>query len=151
MLNKKSGFTLIEMLIVIAILGVLMGLGYSSFSRVRGKLGLEESANRVAQDIQKCRSTAIAKTVRCRITFTDGKSYDVDTSNNGTTWRRQYSAEIGDGITSSWNAGDTITFNSKGFATFPASPSPFVITLSQNGETYVVVPTIVGAVRVVKQ
>jgi len=151
MINKKSGFTLIEMLIVLAILGILMGLGYSSFSRVRGKLGLEESANRIAQDIQKCRSTAIAKTVYCRITFIDGSSYDVDTSNNGSTWRQQYSAEIGGGITSSWSAGDTITFNSKGFATFPVTPSPYVITLSQGGETYVVVPTMVGAVRVVKQ
>lgn len=142
---------MIEMLIVIAMLGVLMGLGYSSFSRVRGTLGLEESASRVAQDIQKCRSTAIAKTVYCRITFTNSNSYTVATSNNGSSWQQQYTASIDSDVSSSWNSGDSITFNSKGFAVFPTTPSPYVISLSQGGETYLVVPTMVGAVRVVKQ
>jgi len=128
-----------------------MGLGYSSLAKVRGRLGLEESANRIAQDIQKCRSTAIAKTVYCRIKFTDAHGYQVATSNNGSNWRQQYTASIDSDVGSSWNAGDEIVFNSKGFASFPTSPSPYMITLTQGNDTYVIVPTMVGAVRVVKQ
>ncbi|WP_457630645.1 pilus assembly FimT family protein [Oceanithermus sp.] len=148
---RKSGFTLIEMLIVIGMLAVLMGLGYSSFSKVRGRLGLEESANRVAQDIQKCRSIATTKTLFCRLTFTDAHSYTVATSNNRSSWNTQFTASIGPDVVASWSAGDSITFNSRGFAVFPATPSPYQITLSQGNETYVIVPTMVGAVRVVRQ
>lgn len=150
-MDRKRGFTLIELLIVIAMMAVLLGLGYSSFSKMRGRLGLEESANRIAQDIQKCRSVAIAKTVYCRLTFTDAHTYQVATSNNGSNWQQKYTASIGSDVVSSWSAGDTITFNSRGFAVFPAAPSPYLITLTQGGETYVIVPTMVGAVRVVKQ
>ena len=150
-MGRRTGFTLIELLIVIAMMSVMLGLGYSSFTKVRGRLGLEESANRVAQDIQKCRTTAIAKTVYCRITFINSHKYQVDTSNNGSNWNQKYTASIGVDVVPSWVIGDTITFNSKGFATFPTTPTPYVISLTQGNETFVVVPTMVGAVRVVKQ
>jgi len=131
-------------------LAILMSVGYASFAKMRSKLGLEESANKIAQDIQKCRSYATAKTLRCRITFTGGNSYTVATSNNGSNWRQLYTANIASDVSSSWAAGDTIIFNSKGFATFPTSPSPYVITLTKGNDTYLIVPSMVGAVRMVK-
>jgi len=150
-MGRKTGFTLVDLLIAMTMMAALMGLGYSSLTKVRDRLGLEESAHRIAQDIQKCRSLAIAKTVYCRVLFNDAHSYQVATSNNGSRWVPRYTATIDLSVNSSWSSGDKIIFNSKGFANFPIAPSPFIITLTQEEDTYVVIPTMVGAVRMVKQ
>ncbi len=149
---KSRGFTLIEILIVIAIFAILSGIVFSSFQRVRRQMGLEESVHKLAQDIQKCRSTAIAKSKFCRVNFVGPHRYKVEMSSSRYgPWTSSYEIDLPVDITGSWSVGDDILFDSRSHTWFPSNPSPYQVTISKAGNTYVIVPTMIGAVRVVKQ
>ena len=143
------GFTLIELLIALAVLATLMSIVAISFGNTRQRLDLEGVANRIAQDLQSCRSQAVSKSGACRLSFkSDG--YDLEFSTDGTNWTTRHSYDLPDRITPSWSAGDAITFDSRGFGDFPASPHPYEITLTDGSHTLKVVPSMTGAARVVK-
>jgi len=131
-------------------LAILGGIVFASFSKLRSQMGLEQSVAKVSQDIQKCRSLSVSRSRNCRLKFHTGNRYSVALS-AGANWNNQYTVSLPANIQGSWQAGDTITFDSRGYASFPAAPNPYVITISKGNDTYVVVPTMVGAVRVVKQ
>jgi len=148
--NKHAGFTLLELLIVVAMLAILGGIVFASFSKLRSQMGLEQSVAKVSQDIQKCRSLAISRSRSCRLKFQSGNRYSVALS-AGANWNNQYTVSLPANIRGSWQTGDAITFNSRGYASFPATPNPYVVTITKGNDTYVIVPTMVGAVRVVKR
>jgi type IV pilus assembly protein PilA len=54
----KLGFSLVEMLIVLAVLGILMGIGTPSYFRWRASTAVRQAAVQLAQDIDGQRSEA---------------------------------------------------------------------------------------------
>jgi prepilin-type N-terminal cleavage/methylation domain-containing protein len=56
---KRAGFSLMELLLVIAIVGVLAGLGTSSFQRYVRSLRVQESTQKVAHFVQQARNRAL--------------------------------------------------------------------------------------------
>ena len=148
--NKPYGFTLLELLVIVAMLAILGGIVFATFAKLRGQVGLEQSATKISQDVQKCRSLAIAKDRACRLRFRNGNSYVVELA-AGSKWRRQHIVKLPRDVHGNWQSGDAITFTPLGYASFPTSPSPYVITITKGKDTYDIVPTMVGAVRVVKR
>ncbi|QFP75666.1 Tfp pilus assembly protein FimT/FimU [Deinococcus sp. AJ005] len=76
-----SGFTLIEVLVVIAIIGILGGIFGSSLIRSIRTAELREAANQVASDFQRARSLAQRGSTNVTITTSKGTasgSYSVD-------------------------------------------------------------------------
>lgn len=144
---NPNGFTLIELLIVLAVLAILMSIVALSFGNARKRIDLEGVAHRVAQDLQDCRTLAISKSSFCRLSF-DTNGYDLQLSSDGTTWFTRRSYTVPSRISTSWSSGDVLVFDSRGFASFPSTP--YSITLSDGGHSLLVVPSMTGAVRVVK-
>ena len=67
---RTTGFTLVELLVVIAFLGIMLLIGsfsYVSSVKNANNVGFVEE---LAQDINKARSTAMAKGFRTQIVFT---------------------------------------------------------------------------------
>jgi type IV fimbrial biogenesis protein FimT len=56
----QRGWTLLEMLVALAVLSVLAGLGTGSWSSIRRGLELQSQAHEVAAHIHQARSTAVA-------------------------------------------------------------------------------------------
>ncbi|HHN93799.1 MAG TPA: prepilin-type N-terminal cleavage/methylation domain-containing protein [Anaerolineae bacterium] len=145
-----NGFTLIELLIVLAVLATLMSIVAVSFGSARQRLDLEGVAHRVAQDLQSCRTLAVSKSGFCRINF-KSRGYDLEFSTDGSSWATRRSYTLPTRVTPGWSAGETIVFDSRGFGSFPASPDPYRITLSNGSNQVDVVPSMTGAARVVKR
>lgn len=81
MRGKTSGFTLIEVLVVIAIIGILGGIFGSSLIRSIRTAELREAANQVASDFQRARSLSQRGSTNVTITAPKGTasgSYSVD-------------------------------------------------------------------------
>ncbi|MEF8699496.1 MAG: GspH/FimT family pseudopilin [Candidatus Accumulibacter sp. UW26] len=57
--GRGLGFTLIEVMVVVALLSVLLGLGAPAFSRYVANVRLRSTAETVLADLQKARTTAI--------------------------------------------------------------------------------------------
>ena len=60
MKQNSKGFTVIEMLAVLAIMGVLLAMSLAAYQDSRGQLALQRSANEVAQSIRRASEMAMS-------------------------------------------------------------------------------------------
>jgi|LGVE01.1.fsa_nt_gb type IV fimbrial biogenesis protein FimT len=85
--NTKSGFTLIEMMIVIAIMAVFAGIATPNFLSYMPKYRLNGAARQVMGDLMAARMNAVSQNNEFRIFFlANGHEYMIldDDNNNGT-------------------------------------------------------------------
>jgi type II secretion system protein H len=79
----RKGFTLLEMMIVLAIIGTLCALALSSMHEYVKRTKLRNTAETVAADIRQARWKARMQSVPCTIVFdTDQQTYFISGSQN---------------------------------------------------------------------
>lgn len=71
--QKDSGFTLIEMMVTVAVAAILLSIAVPSFTQLIDKKRLESAAESLYVDLQFARSEAIKRNKTIRVSFnTDG-------------------------------------------------------------------------------
>jgi prepilin-type N-terminal cleavage/methylation domain-containing protein len=81
----RYGFTLLELLLVIAIIGILGGLGFNTFAVYQQVQRLDQVRSQVTVDIKRARQLARRYNVSYTITFnTDGTYTSTATDSGGT-------------------------------------------------------------------
>lgn len=60
MKKNSKGFTLNELLLVIAIMGILLAMSFSAYQGNRGQFALQRSAHKLAQDIRRTSEMAMS-------------------------------------------------------------------------------------------
>jgi prepilin-type N-terminal cleavage/methylation domain-containing protein len=143
-LNKK-GYSLIEMLIVIALIGVLLSIAIPSWMRYRQNADLRTAARGIAGDFFNMKQRAVGEAVNYRITFDqENNRYQmINTSTADTTTRNL--SEFGPGIIITHVAfgDDAIDFYTRGTAEAGhidlqnGIGSTATITVNITGRTYV--------------
>src|SRR5438094_3174629 len=87
--SSLKGFTLLELLVVVAMLGILGSLVSLQVAPLLSRTRLDRGARQVAADLQLVRMKAIAQNRRFRVTFHPStRDYIVDKDEGG-TWQRQ--------------------------------------------------------------
>lgn len=84
-LNRKQlGFTAIEMMVVVAILGILTTLALPSFQDTLERRHLVAAAESIASDLRWARSEAIKRNTTITVTFAEGSSwsYEINSAAN---------------------------------------------------------------------
>ncbi|MDO9167813.1 MAG: GspH/FimT family pseudopilin [Methylobacter sp.] len=79
--QKHAGFTLIETMIVVAIIGIVVAIAAPSFSVMLEKQRIQGAAEAVLGDLRWARAESIKRNKKVRVTFTTGNnwSYTIDT------------------------------------------------------------------------
>ncbi len=97
--SSLKGFTLLELLLVIVLLGILAGLASLQVAPLLSRARLERGARQIATDLQAVKMRAIAQNRSFRVTFrSDTRDYVVDKNEDG-AWQRHALDSHSPGIT----------------------------------------------------
>lgn len=144
---KKSGFTVLELIVAIGIAMVVMGIAVPSFMTWLPTLRLSSGARQVATDLQVARMKAISQNRKFRLNFATTTTYylEADLDNDGTIASGENDSgpfSLPEGITTT--VGTTPEFQPRGTASAAAT-----ITLqNSNSETKSVQVAVVGRVTI---
>ena len=105
-LKKNSGFTIVELIVAFAIVGILMSIGMVSIPKFKSQMKVSEEIRRLALTINSLRNEAIRQRTNVRLTFSSS-GYSWDINNNGTT-DGTYTFENGSSWSGATPAGLTI-------------------------------------------
>lgn len=155
-MNKQSGFTLLEVMVVIAVIALLVAVAIPNFVRYRNARQVALSARNVYTALQLAKITAIKDNTAVNVQFTTGigdagkyqvfvDANDDDTFNAGDTDIQSGGMEPGVNMASASFAGlgDSMRFTSVGMT--PGANGTVTVT---NGHlTNRIVVNIVGGIR----
>ena len=147
LMGNRRGFTLLEMIVVLALVAILAGIAVLNHHAMRGRLDLGMAARQVMMDLKQARMRAVAQHVNYRIVFATGSA----------SYRRQRKGTSGyqdDGgptalprgilIAGCTATGDAISFVPRG----NAGSFGTVTVQNEHGEARSVTVNIAGQVRV---
>ena len=143
--RKNKGFSLIELIIVIALIGIIAAIAAPNFTRYRDNTNLREAARDLASDIQLYKQRAMAENVNYRVTFS-GNNYLIE---RGATWDDVATKAVGANnasivINSNTYAGGIILFSPRGTTT----SGTLVLKHNGRGSTASITTSTMGRVRV---
>ena len=75
---RSAGFTLVEVMVALLVLGVLVGLGMPSFLEMLRNMEIRSAAESVANGLQRARAEAVARNTQVRFVLGTGTSWTVD-------------------------------------------------------------------------
>jgi prepilin-type N-terminal cleavage/methylation domain-containing protein len=75
-MRKEAGFSLIELMVVVGILGILTAIAVPATVRYRPSYYLSQASREIMSDLQKARITAIRQNVQVVASFTSGTYSD---------------------------------------------------------------------------
>ena len=78
-MRRNAGYTLVELLIAIAIMGLLFGIGLPRLSRLRAPYAMAGATRQIAADIIAARQRAISRNTSYRVNFNAAaKTYQLE-------------------------------------------------------------------------
>lgn len=120
--KKEQGFTLIETLVIVIIIGILSGIAAPSFLAINNRKKVEDAASKVQVALQEAQREAIRKSKTCTINVPDGNNQALtsDPASCFVTGQRQLD---GVSITSNLESPKQITFSFRGNSAVNNLPS----------------------------
>ena len=134
---KSSGMSLIELIIGVAILAIVMGIGAPSFWQWARNIQIKNAAESVTNGIQRARAEAVARNANVAFTLAADSSWTVSVVNPASVIESKPASEGSQNTTLAiLPAGaTTLTFNNYGVAVpnVPASNALTRVDVTANG------------------
>jgi type IV fimbrial biogenesis protein FimT len=158
---RDKGFTMVEVIIVIAIMAIIMAMAIPSFVDWRKNQNYRATANGIASFMREARSNAIAKGLQQQVVITPTSNYyqlrvyNISTSSFDAASQTLY-APTGVSIRSSSDGTSTavltVTFNSNGTASITGGATSGNVSVNDNAtQKYLVTVLQTGRISSVKK
>jgi len=148
-MNKESGFTLLELMVVIGIIAIAAGLAMPSFIGRLPAKRMESAASGVKAAFQVARMSAIKENTSATLQFDlNDESYSVRVAGRLITHGKMPAGvDLEKVLNQTTSASvDMITFNSRGFPTPPAD----VFLQNTAGATWTIQVNMTGGSRIIR-
>ncbi len=143
--GPSQGFTLLEFLVVMAILGIAAGIGIAQFRNLGQRQQAAATVDQIRQLFWQGATAAASRGGTNFLLVRSGNTLRVESQVNGSVLR---SVTLPSGVTCSLSEGTLATFTSPGKVNFSSSfPANRQFTVSANGRTYTLTATLIGEVR----
>jgi len=144
LLDRQRGFTLIEVIVVMAIMGVVSAIGIPAFSDWREKQAVRSATQALIAHLKQARIKAVADNRSVSISFTQTSyTFDADTTGNGSCGLCKNEAvsfsQFANNLTISSAA--TRTFSSRGTAN---SGNITIATTTIDGPSKKIIVNVIG-------
>ena len=129
MFRNRSGYTLVEMVVVLIIFGVVTGLSIPRLHAAQSSAGLRSARTQTAIYLAQAHALAIQRGREARFVRSGNSvSVTVDSSGTQVVYGRPHDLSREHGVAIPTTTQDTIKFDARGFATNITSTAKFVIT-----------------------
>jgi prepilin-type N-terminal cleavage/methylation domain-containing protein len=136
--RKKHGFTLVELLVIIAILGIIAGIAIPSYVSWMPSFHLKNATRDIISNLRLAKLEAIKRNTNCAVTINTGaNTYNIDLLNKTVSLADYKSGVSFTNVTSTTTG--IITFSRQGMATFDVSDggtSKIYLTNSKHTTTH---------------
>lgn len=155
-MRTTSGFTLLELLIVIGMIGALSAIGFASMGDLRRSLALDEASANLSQHIQRARTQSMSTSTVWRVRLTDNNTFVLEQNTSASvtpTWTNRSTIDLPSSMTFSNTAEDTISFSTRGIAEFKNGTGNFSSStrdfrIKVDGiEKLIMAPSMIGTIR----
>ena len=155
-MRTTSGFTLLELLIVIGMIGALSAIGFASMGDLRRSLALDEASANLSQHIQRARTQSMSTSTVWRVRLTDNNTFVLEQNTSASvtpTWTNRNTIDLPSSMTFSNTAEDTISFSTRGIAEFKNGTGNFSSStrdfrIKVDGiEKLIMAPSMIGTIR----
>lgn len=139
---SNKGFTLVEMMIVIAIIGIMSAVALSNWRGYQDNVNLKTAAGEVMADIASCKQRSVSEGINYCIQFTDGSpNYTINATSCSAPTQTQTKnlTNSGTGLTitnTNFNL-DQLSFLPRG--TLSSSMGTIILTNSKNSTATITV------------
>ncbi len=144
--NKQSGFTLIELMILIAIMGIFAGIAIPNFLSYLPKSRLNGAARQVMGDLMAARMKAVSQNTMVTVAWDSNHEYKIGGDPPIDIWSNYHDVTIGSvsGGSFSSNSFSSINFLSRG----TMQPGGGSIGLTNSVDSKEVTVSIAGRVKI---
>jgi type IV fimbrial biogenesis protein FimT len=133
---KTSGFSFVELMVVIAVIGIVLSIAAPSFNQFIERKRVEGLASVLSTDIQIAKSEAIKRNQNVTLSFTNGSSWSYLLASSGTTIQSNAVANHnGTSLIAAFNGGTVLTITPRLGSPTPAPANGDGITVSGNNSS----------------
>jgi type IV fimbrial biogenesis protein FimT len=140
---REGGFSLIELMVVIGIMGIILAIALPVYNRWRQSTALQSASQTLMAHIKQARVMAVSDNRQVSVTFT-ASGYTVDSAGSNPQQYLLSAYANGLTLTPTFN-GNTLTFSSNGESSISSGKDSVTITNS-NGASKTITVNIVGQV-----
>ena len=128
MSRNRTGFTLIELMIVIVMIGTLLAMAMPKLNSVDARAGTNSAAQRIATQLATARAAAIATGYASKLTLS-GSTITIATSDSlGTFTTLGATMDLSDyGVTVTATPTSTVEFDPRGFSPGITTTQRFIV------------------------